>query len=350
MKRLRTAVIGLGRIGWQYHAPQVAAHEGFELVAVVDPLPERRQEAGARFGAHAYADVEAMWAAETLDLLVIASPTLFHADQAIEAFARGCDVFCDKPLAPTLAEAERMIAAQQAHGRKLMVYQPHRARPEVVVLQRLLANGLIGPLFMIKRAAVNYQRRNDWQAFRRYGGGILNNAGAHYIDQLLYLAGSPARRVSCALRRVVTLGDAEDTVKAVIETESGVLLDLDISTAVACPMPEWYVLGARGCVTLDHEAHAWTVRYYREEDLGAGTVYQGLAAPDRRYGNQETIPWLVEQVPFSAADEIDFYQKCYAYYALDEAPFVPIEQTHQVMRLLDLCHQEVGFQPLSGSA
>ena len=63
-----------------------------------------------------------------------------------------------------------------------MVYQPHRARVEVVALRDVLAQDLIGPLTMIKRAVSRYVRRDDWQAFSRYGGGMLNNYGAHYID------------------------------------------------------------------------------------------------------------------------------------------------------------------------
>ena len=233
MKVLRTGVVGLGRVGWQVHVPQVDAHEGFAFVAAVDPLEERRQEAVERYGAHGYGSYEEMLAQEALDLVVIASPTPYHAEQAIAAFERGCDVFCDKPVAPTLAETDRMIDAMRAHGRKLMVYQPHRARAETVALQAILAQGWIGPVYMIKIARTSYMRRNDWQAFRQYGGGMLNNYGAHYIDLLLHLSGSRATHVSCATRAVATLGDAEDVVKAVIETESGTILDLDINMASA---------------------------------------------------------------------------------------------------------------------
>jgi predicted dehydrogenase len=338
MKVLRTAVVGLGRVGWQVHAPQVAAHEGFALVAAVDPLEERRQEAVEQYGVRGYGSYKEMLAQEDLDLVVIASPTPYHAEQTIAAFERGCDVFCDKPIAPTLAEADRMIDAMRAHGRKLMLYQPHRARAATVALQAILAQGWIGPLYMIKSARAAYIRRNDWQAFQRYGGGMLNNYGAHHIDLLLHLSGSRAARVYCALRAVATLGDAEDVVKAVIETENGVLLDLDINMASAHGMRPWQVLGKRGSAILDEEEKAWKVRYYREEVLGEGIVHEELAAPQRKYGNiDEKIPWEEVTVPVAEYEAVDYYEQCYRFYALDQAPYVPVEETREVMRVMEMC-------------
>ena len=343
MKTLRTAVVGLGRIGWQFHVPQAAKHEGFDLVAVVDPLEDRLAEAQTAFGAKGYTTFDALLASEPLDLVVIASPTPFHADQTVAALTRGCDVFCDKPMAPTLAEADRMIAAMRTQGRKLMVYQPHRARAETVALQEILAQDMIGRVFMIKRTVASYYRRNDWQAFRARGGGMLNNYGAHYIDLLLHLSGSPAARVTCALRTVASLGDADDVVKALIETEDGTILDLDINIASAHPMPPWQVLGQRGSLVLDPAQEAWCVRYYRAEDLGEGAVHTNLAAPDRRYGNSETIPWQEAVVPLSDAQPVDYYQKCYEYFGLDRPPFVPASETREVMRVLDVCRTSSDF-------
>jgi predicted dehydrogenase len=321
--------------------PQAVQHEGFQLVAVVDPVGARRQEAVASYGVRAYETHEDLLRNEALDLVVIASPTIYHADQAIAAFERGYDVFTDKPMAATLNEVDRMIEAMRAHERKLMVYQPHRARADTVALQAILAQGWIGPLYMLKVSRTSYFRRNDWQAFRKYGGGMLNNYGAHYVDLLLHLSGSRARRVYCALRTIAALGDAEDVIKATVETENDVILDLDINIATAHGMRPWHVMGRRGSAILDVAEEAWHVRFYREGTLGEGVVHEELVAPQRRYGNvDETIPWEEIVVPLADYEPIDFYAQCYRYYALDEAPFVPVEETREVMRVLDLCRKD----------
>jgi predicted dehydrogenase len=221
-----------------------------------------------------------------------------------------------------------------------MVYQPHRARGEVVALREILEQDLIGAVYMMKRGRSDYARRNDWQAFRRHGGGMLNNYGAHYIDQLLYLAGSRAERVTCVLRTVASLGDADDVVKVVIETADGTILDLDINMACAHPMTPWRILGERGSALFDEEEQAWRVRYFRQEELAELAVHDGLAAPERRYGSGETIPWREAVYPLADYPAIDFYQKCYEYFALDREPFVPVADTREVMRVIDVCRRD----------
>jgi predicted dehydrogenase len=140
------------------------------------------------------------------------------------------------------------------------------------------------------------------------------------------------------LRTVASLGDAEDVVKAVIETEGGVILDVDIHMAAAHPFPPWQVLGQRGSILFDSAEFAWQVRFFRERELPELVPQQGMAAQDRRYPSQP-IPW--HEAAFSLADyePVHFYERCYAFYALNEAPFVPIAETREVMRVLDVCRR-----------
>ncbi len=105
MKQLRTVVVGLGRIGWQFHLPQIARHDSFDLAAVIDSLDERRQEADAEYRVPGYTDLQSCVEDMAVDLVVLASPTPMHAEHAETAFAAGSDVFCDKPMAPDLAAA-----------------------------------------------------------------------------------------------------------------------------------------------------------------------------------------------------------------------------------------------------
>ena len=190
---------------------------------------------------------------------------------------------------------------------------------------------------MMKRTCTAYTRRNDWQAFREHGGGMLNNYGAHFIDQLLYLSGSKAARISCVLRTVASLGDADDVVKALIETESGVILDLDINMASAHPMAPWQILGTRGSIVLDEAGKAWRVRYFVDEELDDVQVQAGLAALNRKYGSGEAIPWKEETVPLTACTPVDYYAKCHEYFALDGEPFVPVQETRELMSVLHQC-------------
>jgi len=346
MQKLRTVVAGLGRIGWQFHLPEIDAHEEFELVGVVDPLEERRHEALARYGAPGYPELQAaLDAPAPPGLLVIASPTPFHCPQALAAFEQGWDVFCDKPIALDLEVADRMIEAARRHGRKLMVYQPKRATREMVALRDIIGQDLIGRVYMIRHAMSNFSRRNDWQAFTKHGGGMLNNYGAHAIDVLLYLAESRARKVSCALRRVVSAGDADDLVKAVIETDDHTILDIDINQATALPIPPWQVFGERGTIVFDSDKAAWHVCHVPEDELPSLALQTGMAANGRVYGSGEHIPWQDVDIPVADYEPVDFYARCYEYFALDAEPFVPVEDTREVMRVIAACRQDSATNP-----
>lgn len=334
MKIVRTAVIGLGRIGWSYHLPSVAAHEGFEPVAVVDPLAERLDEAKQKYNVPGYTDHESMLAAAAPDLVVIASPTPYHAAQALASFEAGCDVFCDKPVATSLEETDRMLAAARAASRKFMAFQPHRLNVECVALMDILRQDLIGPVYMMKAAMARWRRRNDWQAWRNNGGGTLYNYGPHMVDQLLYVTGSRAKRISCSLRCVASLGDADDVVKLLIETDSGVILDMDMNQAAAWPVPAWHVMGQRGGAIYEPATKQWRVHYYRPDELPDLKLQQGLAAEGRNYKVGEIDNWREQVVPVADVEKIDFYQKCYEYFALDAAPFVKPSDTREVMRIL----------------
>lgn len=340
MQTLKTAVAGLGRIGWGYHVPEVVRHGGFELVAVVDPLEERRLEARQTHGVAVYPSIEDLLGDQRPDLVVIATPTRYHAGQAVMALEHGAHVFCDKPMADSLDAADRMIDAARRAGRKLMVYQPHRMGSDVLALRAILARELIGRVIMIKRTAAAYSRRHDWQAFRKHAGGMLYNHGPHFVDQLLDLAGAPARRVRCVMKAVATLGDAEDMVKILIETTNGVVLDIDINMAAAHPMPPWQVLGERGSLVMDAEAKTWRVRYFRPEELERVAPVETLAAPGRRYGSGETIPWREESVSLEAYPSASFYDRCYDHFARDMAAFVPLDESRELMRVLELCRRD----------
>ena len=336
MKKLKTAVIGLGRIGWCYHIPQVIENEKFELTALVDPLEERRVEGKKTFNVNVYQDMTDLFKNESLDVIVIASPTQFHKEQTIFSMEQGCDVFCDKPAAVNLEELDQMIAFSEKSGRKLMIYQPNRATQEVVSLYHIIRKNYIGELYMIKRAVADYRRRNDWQAFKKYGGGMLNNYGVHYLDQLLSLTDfAPICKLNCALRTVVSLGDANDMVKAVLENKNGVILDLDINMATSFPLKSWQVFGQYG--TIVQEDKSWSIRYVKPETLQGLHVQVGLAAENRQYVTEEKIEWQELNIKFDEYEAIDFYEKLYDYFVLDKEAYVPLSQTREVLSLIGQC-------------
>jgi predicted dehydrogenase len=281
---------------------------------------------------------------DKLDLVVIASPTPFHYEQVKAAMERGVDVFLEKPMAVSLEEADKMIGLKEKYNRKFMVFQPRRTDGDLQTLKKILQSGTIGPVYMIKCCKTSdYVRRNDWQALKKNGGGMLNNYGSHGIDQLLYLTGSKAKNITCHLRAIATVGDADDVVKAVIETENGIIIDLDINRATAFPFPEWTVLGKYGSISYieENEERLFKIRYLKEEELPNLPLFDQMAAPGRRYEYEDKLIWHEMTVPVERGGDQHYYDYCYTYYSGEGEPFVPVSDTREVMRILDECRKGV---------
>ncbi|CAI0882015.1 Inositol 2-dehydrogenase/D-chiro-inositol 3-dehydrogenase [Serratia proteamaculans] len=120
-KILRVGLIGAGRMG-SFHAESLARRvPGAVLVAVADPLPEAAQRLAERLGVEACSDLQAMLDDPAIDAVVIASPARTHAQWVVAAAKAGKHVFCEKPMAVTLEEADSAINAANQAGVVLQV-------------------------------------------------------------------------------------------------------------------------------------------------------------------------------------------------------------------------------------
>lgn len=186
----RVLLVGLGAIGMGYdfnhaddraysHARALAAHAAYGPVTAVDPDDARRAAYVSRYGGDAFATLEEALSAGGADVAIIATPTDTHASlvsRLLAAAAPPRAILCEKPLAPTLAEARAMLAACQARGVALFVNYMRRAEPGAVTVRDMLADGRIAtPL----KAVVWYSK------------GVRHN-GSHFIDLMRFWLGDVA--------------------------------------------------------------------------------------------------------------------------------------------------------------
>ncbi len=340
----KCAVVGLGRIGWDCHIPAILATPGLKLQAVVDPMPERRQEAMTKWpDIQAYASLEELLNETTIEVVVLASPTLFHAEQAIQALDHGCHVFCDKPVALNHEQYQQMLKAAERNNRILEVYQPLRYYPFAMELRDIIASGKLGKLFQIKVLVPNYVRRNDWQAFKANGGGMLLNYGSHYVDLFLDLFDNHCDLLGCSVRRALSLGDAEDVVKIWLDCNS-VEVDIDINQACALAPYQYLLCGEYGTAQYNGGDSPWHLRYYRPEEISSmATLQDSLAAGNRQYPRQE-YPFVEEDYTCDRANALPVEQRYYMnfYKALigQETLLNTPESTLRLTALIDKCAQE----------
>lgn len=144
-KPLRMAVIGMGRVG-ELHARAIGASEHATLAAVCDSDSARRQIAAERFSVTSYEGFEQMLASESLNAVTIATPDHMHVAPALAAIARGCHVFCEKPLAANADEAARVVEAAERRGVWLGVDYNRRFGFGYRTAKELVDAGAIGGL------------------------------------------------------------------------------------------------------------------------------------------------------------------------------------------------------------
>ena len=335
-KILRYGVCGLGRIGWGYHVPVISKTPGITLAAVADPLQERLDEAQKNFGvAHTFINWQDMADPTVIDVVVLASPTVFHKEQCKYFISRGIDVFCDKPMAITLEEAREMADFAAAHNRKLMVYQPHRLTGTAAKAKEIIDSGKLGRIYQIRRNVYSFVQRNDWQAFTAQGGGMLNNYGAHFIDQLLYIGGDKKiTQARCETAKLLSVGDADDFVSVVMRGDSGILYRMDINMAHPLPGSDMEINGTLGSAVF--KDNVWKLKYC--EALSEKHVCSDMAAPGRSYPAREQN-FIEEEQKNPEISNAQWYLKCRDFFNGTEEAFVPVSETLEVMRLLKVCRE-----------
>ncbi|AZN43030.1 Gfo/Idh/MocA family protein [Paenibacillus albus] len=263
---LKVGIIGQGRSGRDIHGLNLAKlPDYFQIVAVADSLPERQQLAEKEFGCKAYGTWQEMIAAESLDLVINASPSHQHVPISLELLNHGFHVLCEKPLARTSAEVDQLIEASERSGKLLAVFQQSRYMPAYVKIREVIASGVLGRIVQLDFTSSRFTRRWDWQTLQSNNGGSLLNLGSHVLDQALQLFGNDSMpEVKCIMDRANTFGDAEDYVKLVLQGEGRPTVDVEVSSCSVFPGEQFVIQGTNGGLRGNNERLEW--RYFKSEE------------------------------------------------------------------------------------
>jgi len=219
-------------------------------------------DAAQRLGAHVVDDPEAFFA-NSLDAVIVASPSGLHAEHARSALERGLHVLVEKPVAIRSADADALVALATARDLRLGVVLQRRADPLFRHLARVISDGALGRIVGVQ-LTLPYQRDDAYYASAAWrgtwaldGGGVLMNQGIHLLDVLVWWFGDPleVQAQAATLARSV---EVEDTATAVLRfgpgPADGALGSVLATTAATPGRPHRLeVLGTRGSFTLEGE-------------------------------------------------------------------------------------------------
>ncbi len=284
---LRVALAGAGMISHFHLTAWRALGGAVRLVAVFDPDPVRARARAREFEiAKAYESAEAMLDGEDIDALDVASPRETHAFWVEAAAGRGIDVLCQKPLAPTLAEAEALV--RRLAGRvRLMVHENWRFRPWYRTLKAWLAAGELGELSAGQLVATSSGLLPDAsgrrpalvrQPFmaneRRF---LIAESLIHQLDVMRWLAG-PLRVVGARAAR--TIDEVKGETLATVFLESAAGAPMVVSGNMAAPgfpprgQDRLELIGRKASAVLDGSELSLIGARPRAESYDADAGYQ----------------------------------------------------------------------------
>ena len=342
---IRVAVGGQGRSGYNIHTKQIKANpETFKVVAIADQLPERREDAQVELDAKVYGDWRPMLKEGGFDLFVNSLPSPLHVDATIEALNSGYHVLCEKPMARTVADFDRMVEAAGKNSKELFPFQNNRVQPFFDKIQEIVASGVIGPLIHIRSTWSGYRRRWDWQTMRKHYGGNLLNTGPHALDQALQLFGTDAKpKVTCSMDRANSFGDAEDHVKILLQARGRPTVDLEISSCSAFPQASCEIYGTRGGLRHDGEGLRW--RYFKPQGqprraLSEAPIQNAAGIP--AYCSEE-LKWQERSwtPPGKKKPENQqYYDMLYKTLSAAVPLEITLEQVRQQVAVMEECHRQ----------
>jgi len=272
---VRICLIGAGRAG-QVHAKSIAESiKGAELAAVVDRDPAIRDNIAARCGVPGFGSLEEALESTRFDAVVITTPTFTHEPLTRQAAGAKLHVFCEKPMALSLAECDRMMEATGRAGVLLQLGFMRRFDPEFAAAAARIEAGEIGRPMILKSLTHGPGLPPAWARDLHTSNGMLAEVNSHDWDTMRWLARSDYQRVYAEVsnfkgaERGVTTEDFYDCALAQIRFESGAL---GVISGI-CPCEYGYdarveIVGERGILQIgDLRGQAVVVCTNRDQGL-----------------------------------------------------------------------------------
>ena len=236
MERIKTAVIGCGKVG-HFHALAYQACPDSELVACFGRNREKTEAFAAQYGIRAYTDLETMVRETGVQAVSICTPHPQHAKLAVECCRLGLHIAVEKPLAASLEDCDAILeAARENHVTGTTICQRRFYRPAMRVKQAIddgkLGKPILGTVNMLGWRDMNYYNSDPWRGtWAGEGGGVLINQAPHQLDLLLWYMGEIDELYGVWDTLNHPDLEVDDTAAAIIRFKSGALGNIVVSNS-----------------------------------------------------------------------------------------------------------------------
>lgn len=333
-KVLNVGLVGYGFAGRAFHAPVITSVPGLKLAKVVERRSNASQE---RYPwVEIVRDTASLYADESIDLVVVATPSTNHYEVAKEALLANKHVVIEKPFTTTTEEADALIKLANERGRVLSVYHNRRWDGDFMTIQGILRQNLLGKVVEFE---AHWDRFNPiaslhgWRETNELGSGVVYDLCVHFIDQACCFFGLP--RTITAYIGVQREGGVADDYFDVTLGYEGMKAILKSSKIVREIGPRYRIHGTKGSFVkygldpqedalkagLTPSSHNWGVES-REHWGTLNTQVEGL----HFVGEVETLP----------GNYAKFYQNIYDAIAHEKELVVKPQEARNAIRIIEL--------------
>ena len=331
---IRLGIIGFGYMG-HWHLKNAPRVEGVEVVAAYDINPEKVAEARA-IGLAGFDTLEEFLASDLFNLVLVATPNDKHCELVCAALNAGKNVICEKPVAMSMAELDRMIDAAKRNNVLFTVHQNRRWDKDFRIVKDIWDSGELGHIYAIhSRLHGARGAMFGWRAEPEHGGGMIYDWGVHFVDQLLFMMGFDCvKSVFCKTEKVKT-PEVEDYFFLLLDLKNGAHVQMEIGTWVLKPMPRWLVLGDKGTAYVNDFTRSGGVISVDETVEPEEIVAMTTSGPTRTFAPRGKKEIVERELPDPVADLTEYYANLRDAIDGKAELIVKPEQVRAVFRVLE---------------
>jgi predicted dehydrogenase len=249
---LRVGIAGYGLAGRYFHAPLLKGC-GFQVSAVLTSNDVRKSHALKDFPETTVVSTMQDMLSHALDLVVVASANMAHAEQAIAALKVGIPVVVDKPMGRTFEETKSIVELSKSLGVPLSTFFNRRWDSDALTIKKVIASGVLGQIHRMDSRFERFRPEVNKDSWRENmsaedGGGQLLDLQPHLISTAIDWFGR-AELVTASVRSI--RGAADDDSVLVVRHDNGVMSYLSASAVAGAPGPRIRILGSKGALVIN---------------------------------------------------------------------------------------------------
>lgn len=341
---LGVAVVGYGPFGGMgyMHGLACTETEGLRLAAAVDTSPARLEAAKSDFpDLVTYDSATGAAGDDSVDIAIVATPPVHHAELALELLRAGKHVVVEKPMCLTAAHADELIRVADENDRVISVHQSRRWDRDYLALKRAVTHGLLGNVFNLETFVGSFEHPcRAWHSEDTISGGAVYDWGSHHIDWILQLYGSTPERVLCSAHTLVWNDTTNvDQLSVWMQWADGREATFRQSDIAAIRRPKFYAQGTEGTLQGFY-------RPLRNERLEAGrghldSYHHHAEVPvDLELARYEPNYGIVtSQLPPAPHPGWGFHQNLANHLILGESLAVRPQESREVVAVLEAAHR-----------